>query len=52
MIVRFRAARGDQRGLKVTDKYSGSHEIRQHDEVLKITTDRNFGRAGQLPQTD
>ena len=27
----------------VTDKYFGSHEIRQRDEVVKTSTDRNFG---------
>ena len=27
----------------MTDKYFGSHEIRQRDEVVKTSTDRNFG---------
>ena len=27
----------------MTDKYFGSHEIRQRDEVVKASTDRNFG---------
>jgi hypothetical protein len=27
----------------VTDKYFGSHEIQQREEVLKTSTDRNFG---------
>ena len=30
-------------GRAVTDKYFGSHEIQQREEILKTSTDRNFG---------